>query len=66
MTPAQAAEYIGCSPQWIRAMIKKRALRAKKVRTRNNQHGYEYDITKAEADRVKDGPARATRGQSRA
>lgn len=56
MNPKKAAEHIGCSVQQVRTMIRTGKLKAKKIVTEHNQHGYEYQISAAEADRVKNNP----------
>ena len=67
ITPKQAASIVGCSPQQIRYLIRKNILRATKVATDCNQHGYRYSIFAHEAERYAKQP-QATgfpRGQKR-
>ena len=56
MTPSQAADVIGCSPQQVRTLIRIGKLCARKVVTRNNQHGYRYEISRKEAERYRNTP----------
>ncbi len=56
LTPSQAAKVIGCSPQQVRTLIRAGRLRARRVPTRNNQFGYRYTVTQAEAERYRDTP----------
>jgi hypothetical protein len=56
LTPSQAAEVIGCSPQQVRTLIRVGRLRARRVSTRNNQHGYRYTIALHDAELYRDTP----------
>jgi excisionase family DNA binding protein len=53
MSPSEAAQEIGCSKQHVRWMINNGKIEAKKIKSKHNQWGYEYEITKKEVDRVK-------------
>lgn len=44
MTPKKAAEVIGCSISQIKYLIKTKQLKARKVKTETNRHGYCWDI----------------------
>jgi len=44
MTPKQAAELIGCSPQHVRTLIRTGKLQATRVLTPDWGSGYIYDI----------------------
>jgi len=44
MRPSKAAKIIGCSAQNVRTFIRLGKIKAKKVNTENNQHGYEWDV----------------------
>lgn len=44
MTVREAAALIGCSLQQVRTLVRSGILRAKKVPTDTNQHGYEYQL----------------------
>lgn len=63
MSPTQAASIIGCTPQQVRTLIRTGKLKARKKPTTANQHGYLYEITEAEAVRVRD--TEQTRGWPR-
>lgn len=54
MTPKEAAEYIGCSVFQVRWLIRNEKLPATKLKSKNNQWGYEYKIHKLEAKRIRD------------
>lgn len=56
LTVAEAAAVIGCSPSQVRALIRNGKLRAKRVPTDNNQYGYEFRITRAQAEHHRDNP----------
>lgn len=51
MTPSQAAESIGCSPQYVRSLCRRKKLAAKRVKNRHGQ--LEYEIERAEVERFK-------------
>ncbi len=51
MTPKEAAQVIGCSVDHCRRMARTGKLRARKRKTTG---GYEYSITRREAERVRD------------
>lgn len=51
MTPKQAAEIIGCTPGRVRSLIRDKRLKARKVRSHNNQFGYEYEIKSSVIER---------------
>lgn len=53
MSPAEAAERIGCSPQHVRWLIRNKRLKARRVPFRGNQHGYLLSIEEKEVDRFK-------------
>lgn len=54
LTTSEAADYIGCTIQHVRWLIRNKKIRARKETTGNNQWGYEYQITVAEAKRARD------------
>lgn len=56
MTPSEAAKVIGCSPQQVRTLIRVGLVSARKVKTKNNQFGYRYEISLEEAERYRDKP----------
>lgn len=56
MSPSEAAEKIGCSPQQVRWLIRNGRIRAKKVKTADNQFGYVYSVPDSEVDRYKSTP----------
>ncbi len=56
MTPAQAAVIIGCCKQQVRTLIRNGKLKAARRRSRNNQHGYIYIISREEAVKYRDRP----------
>lgn len=49
MSPAEAALVIGCTAHHVRHLIKTGQLKATKKKSRHNQIGYEYHITKTAA-----------------
>ncbi len=49
LTASEAAKIIGISTPQVRLLIRRGKIRARKVRSKNNQYGYEYSITRAEA-----------------
>jgi len=56
LTPKQAAVVIGCSPQQVRYLIYNKKIKAIKIKTDCNQHGYRFAIPKNEAQRYADKP----------
>ena len=54
MQTGEAATLIGISAAHTRYLIRNGKLKARRVRTRNNQTGIEYDISMVEAIRVRD------------
>jgi excisionase family DNA binding protein len=56
MNTVEAAEYIGISSDQVRWLIRKGRLKAARVKSRHNQHGYEYVIAKPDAALVRDLP----------
>lgn len=56
MTPAEAAEIIGCSPAHVRFLCRKGLIKAKREESRSPVQGlpvHEYSVTKAEAERYR-------------
>ena len=53
MTPSEAASHIGCSPQQVRTLIRSGTLKANRVESKNNQHGFVYDVDWSEAERYR-------------
>ena len=58
MTPREAAELIGCSPQHVRTLVRAGKLPATRKPTDCNQHGYRLVITRRDAQRFRDTPRR--------
>lgn len=71
MTPTQAAKEIGCSPQYLRDLIRTGKVKAKKVfdehftNRQTGAVGFYYWITDKEVARIKAMPGRSTRGKRR-
>lgn len=65
MTPRQAAKVIGCSPQYIRDLIRAGSVDARKIRDKYVPGAYHYDISSKEVARIKAMPGRSTRGKRR-
>lgn len=65
MTPTQAAKEIGCTPQYVRDLIRAGKIIAKKVESEYPFGGYHYWITPKEVQRIKNQPSRSTRGRKR-
>jgi hypothetical protein len=59
MTPTQAAKIIGCNVSTVRQMIRDKRLVAT---SRKIPGGWYYEITQAEAERVRDLPKTEHRG----
>lgn len=53
MNPREAAELIGCTTSYLRALIRSERVRATRVPSQDNRHGYVYRITKSEVNRFK-------------
>lgn len=70
MTPTQAAKEIGCSPQYVRDLIRARVIYAtpkqNKFPNRDGTFGFTYEITSHEVEKAKKLPSRSTRGKRRA
>jgi len=49
MTPRQAAQIIGCSPQQVRTLIRAGVLKARPIPSANNPAGYEWQVPRSEA-----------------
>lgn len=47
----EAAKVIGCTAPTVRALIRSGKIRARKVKSSNNQFGYEYEIQHKEVRR---------------
>lgn len=59
MTPKEAADYIGCSPQQVRTLIRRGKIKARKHKIPGGRKpGYCYLISKKEAERYRDAPQR--------
>lgn len=71
MTPSQAAIEIGCSPTYLRDLIRAGKVKAKKVYDEHFTNrttgtvGFYYWITPKEVARIKAQPRRSTRGKRR-
>lgn len=67
MTPREAAEFIGCNLSHLRRLIREGKIRAEKLSTDTNQHGYLYYIPVSEVVRFKSLPVdgRGGRGKKR-
>lgn len=72
MTPSQAAKEIGCSPQYVRDLIRAGTIKAKKVfivqfiNRETHIPGFYYEISDKEVEKAKKLPSRSTRGKGRA
>jgi hypothetical protein len=53
MSPSEAAKKIGCSTHQVRWLIRNNKLKAKRVKTKHNQWGYEYEIDPHDVTEVK-------------
>ena len=56
LSARQAAEIIGCAPGHVRWMAKRGIIKATKEDSDNNQHKFEWLITRKEAERIRDEP----------
>lgn len=71
MIPAQAAKVIGCSPQYVRDLIRAGKIKAKKVfdehftNRKTGEVGFYYEISDAQVEKAKNLPKRSTRGGKR-
>lgn len=54
LSARQAAMVIGCTPCRVRQMATSGQIKATKMESDNNQWGYEWLITRREAERVRD------------
>ena len=72
MTPTQAAKVIGCSPQYVRDLIRSGKIKARQVfdehftNRKTGEPGFYYWITMKEVEKAKNLPKRSTRGKKRA
>jgi len=53
MNPREAAAEIGCTASYLRSLIRSEQIKATKVPSQDNRHGYVYRITKTEVNRFK-------------
>ena len=53
LSPSEAADEIGCTTSYLRSLIRSEQIKATKVPSQDNRHGYVYRITKAEVNRFK-------------
>lgn len=65
MTPTQAAKVIGCSPTYLRDLIRAGKVAARKVQDKYSPSAFHYQITPKEVARIKAQPRRSTRGKRR-
>lgn len=67
LTAREAAESIGCTTSYLRSLIRAEQIKATKVPSQDNRHGYVYRITAAEVRRFKKLPisGQGCRGISR-
>ena len=54
MTPKEASEIIGCSPQQVRTLIRSGKLRATKIKAPGGRHS--YDLSKRVVNKYRDQP----------
>lgn len=66
MRASEAAAVIGCSVHQVRELIRRGQLRAKKIATHDNQHGYTYNVNSNDVQHYAARPASCgrPRGQS--
>lgn len=65
MTPTQAAKEIGCTPQYVRDLIRAGKIKAKKIESEYPFGGFHYEIDTREVKRIKNQACRSTRGRKR-
>lgn len=53
MTPVEVAKFVGVQPSTVRGAIRNGCLKAKKVKSKNNQFGYVYEVSEAAAKKYK-------------